>query len=326
VAVFLYALVRVGRYHPAGQGSYMRWVSSTPWRASRPLPLGPPYLVWEDAVPALVVWTLCSQPIIPFTFFAMIYGLKAMALSMRGRDGGWFSALFMCLAAGEFLAWPSVPFVLTIGLAILVGADRVIRRSLFDIPWTSPVAAEARAMRARLEMSNWPLAPLTPKPPISLLRGWVTSVVLAWIAYCLATRAIWDDPSNRDAAATLVTLILVVAPLFRWATYCAKFQPPISSWGRLWTGRLIIPGYDYVLIAPLAATMIGGGLPAACWILGYQSPLALAIAVLSVMSILLNAGPTLSHWQLTGHHRIISKQQRPRRQGTRGDLSLDGMQ
>jgi hypothetical protein len=304
----LYASFRTMRYYPAL--SYGAWLSSTPWQSKRPLPLGPPHLVWEDMVPALLVALWCGRPVLPMTAFAVIYGLMAVRVSWRGRDGKWVLALFVCLAAYEVLIWPSDRLILVIDLAILVAADVAVRRSLFDLPWVRPIALEARVARANLGKSKWPLAPLTPMNPMAAADGWTIAAVAGWVVNCVAGRVIREDPGDADSAAIVVGLVLSLAALLRWGNYCGMYHPPISIWGRIRTLRLVVPGYDHVLIAPLAAAAIGIAIPFSCWTAGWKYPVVLAATTLLVMCIILNAGPTISQWQLTGHHRIVLQRRR----------------
>ena len=93
--------------------------------------------------------------------------------------------------------------------------------------------------------------------------------------------------------------------LIRWGTYCSRYQPPISTWGRLWTGWWIIPGYDYVLIAPIVTTLVGIVVPMGLKAAGMEPPATVGATAAMVLVCALNLGPTLRTWQLTGHHRIL---------------------
>ena len=91
----------------------------------------------------------------------------------------------------------------------------------------------------------------------------------------------------------------------RFATYIWNYRPPISLWGRIWTGRWIIPGYDQMLAAPVCALIVGVLLPFLLDYWGappeYFFPLSLTVVLL----IVLEMGPSLNRWQLTGNHRIV---------------------
>jgi hypothetical protein len=87
------------------------------------------------------------------------------------------------------------------------------------------------------------------------------------------------------------------------------YAPPISLWGRLRTGRWIIPGYDQVFVTPLLVGTILIMLP---WTLMQQGigpdiyvPLTIGIATI----VALAGPPSLMGWRLTGMHRIRSAPQ-----------------
>ena len=82
------------------------------------------------------------------------------------------------------------------------------------------------------------------------------------------------------------------------------YYPPISIFGRIATGRLIIPGYDNVLIAPLAA-FIASLSVRYLLILGMPPPLAFAITTFLILLPFLMFGPSLWRWHLVGTHRIV---------------------
>src|SRR5436190_8238008 len=49
-AAGVYAFFRLWRFHPACNPAYCAWLEMSPWTASKPLPVGPIHLVWQDAV------------------------------------------------------------------------------------------------------------------------------------------------------------------------------------------------------------------------------------------------------------------------------------
>jgi hypothetical protein len=92
--------------------------------------------------------------------------------------------------------------------------------------------------------------------------------------------------------------------VLRIVIYVAGYAPPISIFGRVATGRWIIPGYDVVFIAPLAAV-------AAAWLImltGEAAGIAIALyaplAAGAAVWLALALPPRRETWQLTGHHRI----------------------
>jgi hypothetical protein len=87
--------------------------------------------------------------------------------------------------------------------------------------------------------------------------------------------------------------------------YCNGYAPPINIWGRLTTGRLIIPGYDQVVLAPFAVLAVG----IAAWYvplwLEFNPIFATPIALAMMWWIIWGMPPSLRQWRLTGNHRIV---------------------
>ena len=86
------------------------------------------------------------------------------------------------------------------------------------------------------------------------------------------------------------------------------YFPPISLLGRLATGRLIIPGYDQALVAPLLLTTIVG-LTGTITAFNHEllpiDPIyVVPIALTLTWWITVGMGPSLEVWRLTGNHRI----------------------
>ncbi len=305
-AALLYSFSRTWRYHPSLKPPYAEWLSTTPWRRGRPLPVGPPYLVWEDAVPPAVVFCLCPTPVVPVAVATAAYLAVALRITHRGRDGAWLAYAGANGAAAGLLAVPHPAAVWAIVVALLVATDAAVRRSLADLPWVTPVAAAARAAKAKREQSKWPVAPVEPPRPIPAVHGWLIAASAAWVVFCLVAANAGHGRDERFDTDALVAGGAALAATVRWATYCGEYQPPISTWGRLRTGRLVLPGYDRAVVAPLAVLALSA-LPFALDAADLPLPVVAAVPTFAVVAIVLNAGPTLRNWQLTGHHRIVAR-------------------
>jgi hypothetical protein len=95
-----------------------------------------------------------------------------------------------------------------------------------------------------------------------------------------------------------------VAAFIRVAVYCAGVAPSFNLWGRISTGRLIVPGFDKVFLTPLAVVLLAiiGGMVvkrSGSW---YPEVEACLIALISY--VLFSGGPTMRNWILTGQHRF----------------------
>ena len=99
----------------------------------------------------------------------------------------------------------------------------------------------------------------------------------------------------------------------RLIRYLNGYAPPLSLLGRLGTGRLIIPAYDQVFVAPLLAMVVAGaayvlsGLPlrAAAPVLAWlHAPQWTAPITFALVAFIIASGrPSLRHWRLCGGHR-----------------------
>jgi len=132
----------------------------------------------------------------------------------------------------------------------------------------------------------------------SLLAGW-----LAYVAY----ETVFATVPSDERVWTLFCCVLVPlgAGFTRALLYCQALWPPISLWGRIRTGRWVLPGYDRVLLAPIAAVILGLTLGQLLRTLNAPDELVGPITVFVALWIVLAVGPTLGEWKLLGRHRAV---------------------
>lgn len=108
----------------------------------------------------------------------------------------------------------------------------------------------------------------------------------------------------EDIVPAFYFVFVMVALFWHLAHFLGPYRAPINPLGRLLTGRWVIPRYDRVFLAPLAATVVAVVLPLLLGWYGipllWRYPLALVVVVLALR----NVGPELSDWHLTGEHRL----------------------
>jgi hypothetical protein len=124
---------------------------------------------------------------------------------------------------------------------------------------------------------------------LGLLVGW-------WI-FCIMNAA------EAESSAGLLLFCAVIAAVVRLGIYCNGLGPPFSLRGRIATGRIIVPGFDQVFLTPvvvIALAVAGGAIirHSGAW---HQVATACVVALISFA--LLNGGPKLQTWLLTGQHR-----------------------
>jgi hypothetical protein len=321
----VYALYRILRFHPAANLGYSVWLSRSPWTAARPLPLGPVHLVWQDfvvvgALAALAGWPARVNPVLPVVVFGAVYLVAMTVLLAVTRQ--WMPCLLLgflwpALSLPPLRGMPSAGIIVAIIIAVWVGN----RRSLRAFPWgrNGVVADVVRATRGRsiLEAEiriditggaaspqqpglGWPVQWISPKPAgraVSTRTGFLLAALLGWWTYCALANV--DLP---PAIAFLIGFVLIAA-VIRLAIYCNGVVPSFNVWGRLATGRLIVPGFDRVFVTPLAAVAVAivGSVAVHC-VSAWRAEVT-AVTVAAIWFVLLAGGPTLRNWSLTGQHR-----------------------
>jgi hypothetical protein len=324
-AAGIYALFRLGRFHPAFNSSYAAWLKSTPWSSARPLPLGPIHPVWQDgvvlgALAAVGAWHTSNGWQLPLIVFGFTYLIGLLLLLAFTQT--WFP----CLLLGFLWPCPLLPAMdglprLGIFAAIILVTWFGLRKSLQAFPWertssdNPPAVPPGRAKsvlevqvqipalsRASVQASNvgWPFQSLSPKPgkvPISISTSAAVGALSGWWIYCLMAGPQMPLPPEA------LLLIAGMAALIRLAIYCSGLGPSFNLWSRLASGQIIIPGFDQVFVTPVlvVALAIAGGIlirHSGAW---SSETTAALVALLNF--VLLSGRPTMRQWLLTGQHR-----------------------
>lgn len=327
-----YAVFRVVTFHPLWRIDYRQWLERTPWTPRHPLPLGPLHLVPQDVVWLLVItllgWVPSAVAGLSAAYLWQIwkaFGLTfllvhAMTLRMTGD-------LLHSYAVGFLLglvayAWPS--HGLSLGLEVLtyLVVHRGVRRSLERFPWSIERWERMQKQLTSNEMqtpvnkqNGWPFAAAGPALPaeflcprgdlicISLLAGWWMHVAdVFWLRFQLQ--------EQFNPVVFIGFAIVAALPPIRAAFYFLEHRPPIGLWGRILTGRWIIPQYDVIFVAPLLAMVCGVALPMGGLTIPLLRPylLTAVIPVTTTLMLLINfgIGPELRVWHFTGRHRLVS--------------------
>jgi hypothetical protein len=115
--------------------------------------------------------------------------------------------------------------------------------------------------------------------------------------------------SDRNNRYGVLAAALVFATFASWLArlliYLRGYQSPLTFWGRIGTFRLLIPGYDQVLVAPFCTLIVA---PVTLAVLvRARVPLDISVAIATGLTVLcaLLAPPRLRRWRLTGRHRIV---------------------
>lgn len=328
-----YAVFRVGMFHPLFRDGYRRWLEQTPWTADKPLPLGPVYIVVQDVLMLVFMRLLLHdchlvETALPQAFLFSYLIVAAIALSGTG-ERSWAHVVVFGFGLAILANWWSPLTSLGCLIGAYLAAAAGIRRSLRQFPWDTSIQQWGRIWR-NVNVGNptpkqrqencgetephpaslgWPhnqLSAYTAPPPTSLADRIVISLLAGWLLFAVA--ACPDDSSDICHIATVMALAFgtFACALGRLSQYCVNHWPPISLWGRFWTLRWIIPGYDKVFVAPLLTLIVGwGGFAIAVnttlrtpW----YAPMCGGIWALTLM-ITAVMGPSFQCWRLTASAR-----------------------
>lgn len=329
----LYGIYRVTAFHPAVRPGYYEWLCTTPWTSSKSLPLGPIHLVWQDAVLMLIVFGL-TLPRGWFDITSLRAWIEKDRLDATAVFAGFFGAYaftlgFMLLYTGQKVwgyatlfsfglmivsfrqpAYLAVNTVLTLAIAH-VGLHLALAR----FPWP-----DARTLQKSMQATKnlharpgsdantlgWPYDRLGPQSLDDTEASWdakfVMGVLMAWWFFVVHYQFRFN---GDESGGYFVLFLFIVGTTFqRVCSYCNGYAPPLSLAGRLATGRLIIPGYDQVFLAPILALIVGSAAWKVPGWLGVNPIFVTPFAFVLVWWIIYAMPPSLKQWRLTGNHRI----------------------
>ncbi|MGD9648727.1 MAG: hypothetical protein AB7U73_23655, partial [Pirellulales bacterium] len=249
IGFFAWSVWRVGSTHPYYLPRYASWLELTPWKLGLPLPAGPIHLVPQDgAILGLGVLLLQHSAKLElgwlFAAFAIPYlVLLAIACAMTFAVGYAYVIAFG-LAFAVWLRLPSLESIAVL-IALYPVAMWGVRRSLAYFPWGPASQESLQDMLNRLgARAGWPFTDLAPAKSY-LSVSWREALLLPWLAaawlFALASYSVED----REAVSLMAPMLIVVgAAVVRLALYVVEFRAPINLFGRIATGRLLIPAYD----------------------------------------------------------------------------------
>jgi hypothetical protein len=326
-AAAAYAFFRVWRFHPACNPAYSAWLELSPWTAKKPLPLGPIQPVWQDAIvigalAALARWHAHESPLVPVVAFGMTYlcGLNLLlAITRRWGSCLVLGFLWPTLMLPGFQGWPGFAVLAGIVIVLWHGIRASLRafprgflqasaqplgtrpRSLWQVQIELRIPGlSSSAMDTSSKAIGWPYLALSPKgeyPSVSTRTSFFLGLLFGWWTFCLSTAFEARFPLE------LILFLSVVLAGVRLLIYCVSVATPFNVWGRLASGRLVLPGFDRVFVTPLGVIVLGVFGGALIRGAGSQAVVAGAWVVGLLWFVALAGGPNLRNWLLTGQHR-----------------------
>jgi hypothetical protein len=330
-AAAAYGFHRVASFHPIFHTDYRDWLAGTPWTRSKPLPLGPLRLVWQDV---LIVGLLClaqydaiaHRALVPTAFCIGYHAAMAIACVCTTEKAWAYVLGFLTALIVRLLVDPL--YALVAGVALYGVSLAAIRAMLDGFPWENAYAI--KEMRKRLaarqhgqqrkrtswtevfvrdgldERLGWPFGVIDTHDPgiqVSRLDGFLASLLVGWWVHALL--ALIPQEPGGFLGFMVMAYLLIGGVGGRLGIYCAHYRPPISFWGRIATGRLFIRGYDQVWIGPLATLVAGMAIPLGGVYANLPASLYMPAAFVITLSLLVGAEPSLRGWRTTGNHRIV---------------------
>jgi hypothetical protein len=347
----VYGVYRVIRFHPRLRPGYAAWLRSLPWSPPDPLPLGPVHLVWVDALVfavlgGLTYWIyprpLTLLQVLPFIALGSLtfYSLALLLGTLRQTVH-----VVIVAALLPLLLYPQ-PRPLQAGLvmlAIYLVLWHAHRRDMAAFP-LEPIRADRRQDDLEEAVDRGLLHGLyIVSGPEHRARGRTWADVLckcalaAWWAHVIVAlmadefRTDWQNvaaqmarPGMANVLRFFWTILYVFLFVSRLWVYLNGHLPPTNWRGRLLRGRLIIPGYDVVFIAPACLVAFGLWGPMALQALAVPPQALPALSVFVLMLIALGMGPSRQRWQWLAPHRLVVPMQwgKPAQQRSRDEIVL----
>jgi hypothetical protein len=298
--------------HPVFNLQYLKWLATTPWRAPMALPTDPLHPVWQDGaqiaiLAALSVLVCRTHPALPIIALAGGYLiLLTRALLVTGQSV--IAVTLIALLPITWHLWGCWWIVLSLLIVMCLLALLGVRRSWSAFPWgMDQRQILSRNDRVRLRQLGWPFDRLNAFNPSDVnKRVWVLgSVIAGWYVFTFC-RCLADPEIRRPnvAAMSIATLGCLVA-FARFISYCLMRAPPMSLLSRVVTGHLILPGYDRVLVAPVAIGVVSIVGSILLYDMHLDPPLSVGVMTTIVLILCFCLPPTLRHWQLTGQYRMV---------------------
>lgn len=307
IACVFYGWFRASAFHPQAVTGYLRWLKSTPWTPGMPLPLGPVMLGWPDAIFLAAVIAMAwgsglplAAPVAAFLFAFLLP--TASRLRQTGRPGEAYLIALGLAGALRMYPWPTAMAALEAALCIVAHVGLV--KSFRGYPW------EKDAKPAPDPNVFERVAPIPPPEPIALRTSLLGALLFgAWV---WSITSFFTPPANSSTPWLFAALFALFAALIRWLVYRNSYSPPLTILGRIVTGRLIIPRYDWVQVAPILTFMTGLVVTPPLVELGCSWQTCLSVSMAVTLATALAVGPSLRRWRLTGEHRIQARVRAPR--------------
>ena len=158
----------------------------------------------------------------------------------------------------------------------------------------APASAQPDMLQLTAEAHDTEVRPVS----VSITTNLALGALAGWWSFCII------ESSQMDPVPELILLFAIIAALIRVGIYCSGVTTPFNIWGRISSGRIIVPGFDKVFLTSLAVVLaaILGDIIIKCS--GPLYPVAESCVITLIWYMLFGGGPSLRNWALTGQHRL----------------------
>jgi hypothetical protein len=307
VIAFFCGMAR-SRRHPIFDDRYRSWLETTPWDSSKPLPMGSVQMqLWDWlslAAWTALAWSFLDRPTLhlPVVFLLAYLGHMLEANFKTEEESATLVLAFGL--SGIIRLWQDPVAALALALALYLVGYVGLRRGLKRFPWP-------QTEKPLVGHYGWPLQQLGPfrkEMQVTFSGALAVSLLVGWWLYAIA----YNGPSVRSSSneialvcVTFVAFVSLAAALIRLGIYITGYASPISLWGRLATGRLIIPSHDNAWLSAALIPVIGIASQMALTSLGLRPMHSVPLSCAALIFAALTLPPSRRHYQLTGEHRMI---------------------
>jgi hypothetical protein len=324
VFALFHGWLRLYCFHPLTNTKYKEFLCVSPWSIDKGLPGGSFLLNLSDflVLGFVMLLTFTNFPhliLTPAICFFCTYLLLFWLIFWLHRQK---AAVILIPLLAPFTLFPYrhpalVLFVLIVLYVICVWESY---RYFKKFPWNTEYweSDPIKAIRYKTiiqRVIGWPQLIINAyryQKSFTIPSAFLTSFIISWWFFAL----LWT--SDLIAMKAILFEISWLAAFMRLSAYINPYRPPISLFGRFSAGRIIIPRYDIIFVAPVCILLIGLLAPYfLCWF-GIDEIWCLEITIFLIFFIAFAMPPKLQKFNLTGHHRIaklpkaLQKQRPPR--------------
>lgn len=313
IILFCYGLSRVWRFHPEFNKSYLTQLALSPWELGKALPRGRVHLFWADAVVvAFFILLTFLFPVYDRVTLLMSFFVgynMGLLLSFCSSGQERFITLYVLLT--PLTVFPHLnPYL---ALLVLIGLTAIgtygLHYYLKEFPWNTSwwkfnQVEELKKKAAQERIIQWPFLELNATRISSggIGMGIAVAALFSWWFHVVDWLFIQLEKEEAFSGVLVVVIFSTIGG--RLLIYVTKYHPPISALGRIFTGRLIIPGYDKVFLAPIITTVVAGLAIVSGWKFDMSVSLTMKCAAALAIFLSISLPPSLEKWHYTGNHRI----------------------